>query len=97
MAESPVTIDDERQRFEVTLDGRTAYLTFRRDEARLVLIHTEVPPELGGRGLGSTIARAALDYARSNDLTVVPECEFVRSFLERHPDEATRVRIEPPR
>lgn len=85
--------NDDRDRFESTVDGHTAFLTYRREDDQIVLIHTEVPKELGGRGLGSELARAALEHARDNGLTVVPECPFVRSFLERHPDEAERVNV----
>jgi predicted GNAT family acetyltransferase len=96
MSDAPVIVNDELSRFESTVDGHTAYLTFRREGDRLVLIHTEVPSSLEGRGMGSTIVRGALEYARTNELTVVPECEFARSFLERHPDETARISLELP-
>jgi predicted GNAT family acetyltransferase len=91
---SDVTVNDGADRFETTIDGETAFLTFHRNGNRLVLIHTEVPEELGGEGLASLLAKTALQYARDNDLTVVPVCPFVQSYLERHPDEAAKTKLD---
>lgn len=60
----------------------------------VVLTHTVVEPRAEGRGVGSALARTALDAARAEDLTVVPRCHFVASWIERHPDYADLV--EPP-
>jgi uncharacterized protein len=82
-------------RFETTIDGRTAELTYRRHGDRLVLVHTEVPDELEGVGVGGALVTAAVDFAAQHGLTVVPMCPFARGWLERHPDVAKRVRIAP--
>src|SRR5262249_35231545 len=66
---------------------------------RLVLLHTEVPAALGGRGLGGRLVRAAVERASGEGLTVVPLCPFARTWLERHPDVAENVTVdwgEPP-
>jgi uncharacterized protein len=82
--------------FEIDLDGQLAYLMYRRDGERLILIHTEVPPLLEGRGLGGQLVTAAVDEAAEQHLTVVPLCEFAQDWLERHPAVAGRVPIEWP-
>ncbi len=94
MAQATVVLNEGLKRFEATLNEETAFLTFHRNGKRLALIHTEVPEALGGRGLASLLAKTALEYARTNDLTVVPICEFVRSYLEKHPDEAARTKLD---
>jgi uncharacterized protein len=91
-----VTDDAAAGRFEVTVDGHTGILVYALDGDRLVLVHTEVPDELSGRGLGGVLVRAALDRAQREGLTIEPRCPFARSWLERHPDEARRVAIEWP-
>jgi hypothetical protein len=78
-------------RFEMNLGGAIAFIDYRIDADRLVLVHTEVPEILSGRGVGSAIARAVLDNARARGLRVVPECEFVAGFIRRHPDYAALV------
>jgi predicted GNAT family acetyltransferase len=73
-----------------------AELVYRLDGERLVLTHTRVPEELGGRGLGGVLVRAAVDRAEAEGLTVVPECTFAKGWLEKHPDDAARISIDWP-
>jgi predicted GNAT family acetyltransferase len=93
-APGQVTDNAAQSRFEYTSEGSLAELLYRRRADRLVLIHTEVPDDLGGRGIGGALIRAALDWAVAENLTVVPLCPFARSWLERHPDDAARVTID---
>jgi predicted GNAT family acetyltransferase len=81
-------------RFELEADGHVAELVYRRNGKRLVLVHTEVPTELEGRGLGGRLVSAAADRAAREDLTLVPLCPFARRWLERHPDVAARATID---
>jgi predicted GNAT family acetyltransferase len=96
LADATVVLNEERRRFETRQDGFVAFLDVHRQGDVIVLVHTEVPDELEGRGIGSALVRSALEYARTNDLTVVPRCPFVRSYLERHPDEAERTKVRQP-
>jgi uncharacterized protein len=89
-----VTGNQAESRFELAADGLLAILRYRRNGNRLVLIHTEVPEQLEGRGLGGALVRAALDRAARDGLTVVPLCPFARGWLDRHPDPATEVTID---
>jgi predicted GNAT family acetyltransferase len=58
-----VTDNQAESRFELWADGLLAELPYRRNGKRLVLIHTEVPEELEGRGLGGALVTAAIDRA----------------------------------
>jgi uncharacterized protein len=89
-----VTNNEAAGRFEVREDGRLAELTYRRNGKRLVLIHTEVPVELEGRGIGGRLVWAAVDHAAREGMTVVPLCPFARGWLERHPDVAARAPVD---
>jgi predicted GNAT family acetyltransferase len=94
-SESQGVVDNrEQSRFEVSMDGRLAELDYRRHGDRLVLIHTEVPAELEGHGLGGRLVTAALGEAAAEGLTVVPLCPFARSWLEKHPDAAAQATID---
>ncbi|MBM9468605.1 GNAT family N-acetyltransferase [Nakamurella leprariae] len=80
------------RRFEVHVDGRVAgFVTYEwqgaGDAGVLVLPHTEIDPAFEGRGLGSILARGALQAARDAGASVVPLCPFIRRYLERHPEE----------
>ena len=95
MTDAPeVTDNRERSRFEIRVGDALAFLTYRRRADRLVLVHTEVPTELGGHGLAGTLTEAALATAAAEGLTVVPLCPFARSWLERHPGAAAGVSID---
>lgn len=72
------------QRYEVQKDGFLARLEYTQKDDRIAFQHTEVPPELGGQGIGSVLVRTALEDARDQRLTVVPYCPFVRSYIQRH-------------
>lgn len=89
----PVVDNPARSRFETVVDGHLAQLVYRRRRDRLVLIHTEVPEPLEGRGIGSELAAAAVAAARAEDLTVVPLCPFVLQWLRHHPEEAARTKV----
>jgi predicted GNAT family acetyltransferase len=82
------TVVDNRaaSRFELSVEGQTAFLQYARTGDSLVLVHTEVPPGLRGRHLGDALVRAAFDRARAEHLQVVAVCPFVLAFLRRHPN-----------
>jgi predicted GNAT family acetyltransferase len=90
----PVTDNQAESRFELWVDGRLAELPYRLNGKRLVLIHTEVPEELEGRGLGGALVRAAVDRAEREGMTVVPLCPFARGWLQRHPETAAKAAID---
>ena len=89
-----VTDNQDAAQFEARVGGDVAELTYRLRAGRLVLIHTEVPPSLEGRGIGGKLVQAAIDRARRDGLTIVPLCPFARSWLGRHPDAASDVDID---
>lgn len=87
----PVTDNVAASRFEITVDGHLAELVYERDDQQLVIVHTGVPDELEGRGIGGVLVTAAIDDAAQRGLTVVPKCPFARVWLKRHPEVAARV------
>src|ERR1035437_10714986 len=57
--------NEDRHRFELDVEGTIAFVTYRKSPGAITLVHTEVPPELGGRGIGSKLGRATLDAGRA--------------------------------
>jgi predicted GNAT family acetyltransferase len=90
---TPIVVqqNETASQFEVRQEDQLAVLQYDRSPGRLVLLHTEVPPGLAGRGIGSALVRAALASTRDHGLLVVPRCPFVRAYLLRHPEDATLV------
>jgi len=76
--------DEEAHRFESRVGGLRSLMNYRRFPDRIVLTHTEVPAPIEGHGLAGKLARAALDFARANQLRVVPLCPYVADFLRKH-------------
>jgi hypothetical protein len=95
MAPEPEVRDDASEsRFEIDVEGHRGVLEYHRSGKRLVLIHTEVPHALEGRGIAGRLVRAAVERAQREDLTIVPRCPYARAWLERHPDIAGSVSID---
>jgi uncharacterized protein len=75
----------ERNRFVATIDGeRAGFIVYRLRPGLLALIHTEVDERFEGRGVGSHLARFALEQARAKGLEVLPFCPFVNGWMKRH-------------
>ena len=73
-------------RFEIERDGKIAYLEYSMTGNVLGLIHTEVPAELRGLGLASSLAETALQYALKNKLKVDVICPSVHDYITKHPE-----------
>jgi predicted GNAT family acetyltransferase len=92
MTDASVEVRDnpERSRYEAHLDdavaGFAAYR--RRGDDIVVFTHTEVDPAFEGRGVGSALARTALDDVRARGLKVIAMCPFISAYIRRHPDYA---------
>jgi predicted GNAT family acetyltransferase len=79
--------DPKKQRFAIELGGaNVAVLDYTRPNGTLVLTHTGVPPAFEHRGIAARLAHAALEFAKTEGLKVVPRCSFVRAYLQRHPE-----------
>ncbi|MGI8457040.1 MAG: GNAT family N-acetyltransferase [Propionibacteriaceae bacterium] len=91
---SPVVVDNHAShRFEADVGGHLAgFAEYLSQPGRIVFTHTEVDPAYEGQGVGSALARCALDDVRAHStLRVVPRCPFIKGWIERHPDYADLV------
>ncbi len=89
--DTPPTIDHQPAacRFVARLAGAEAgECVYRRDGARMQIVHTEVDPALQGRGIAAALVEAAVAQARRERWQVVPRCSYVRAWLRRHPEAA---------
>ncbi len=75
-----------RSRFEIEMEGLTAYVEYLRTDDVFDIIHTIVPQPLEGRGIASSLVRTAFDYARDNKLTLKAACPYAHAWLLHHPE-----------
>ena len=77
----------DRLRYEMVVDGAVVgFIQYNVRGGRIVLAHTEINPEYGGRGLATSLAWGALDDIRARGKCIVPICPFVESFIRKHPE-----------
>lgn len=92
MTDVQTTDNAEQHRYEARVDGELAgFAEYRLQGDRVVFTHTEVDDAYEGQGIGSSLARSALDDVRAAGRTVVPLCPFIRSWIDKHPDYADLV------
>lgn len=75
-------------RYELAVDGHIAAAYYEIADGVITFDHTEVPPELGGKGIGSRLVQGALDQVRADGLKVIAGCPFVKGWLDKHPNYA---------
>ena len=79
--------DDARHRYHAEIDGHQAEIRFApAGDHVLDFQHTQVAPELRGRGVADALVRHALEDVRSRGERIIPTCPFVKAFLARHPE-----------
>lgn len=85
---NPATIihNAAAHQFEADTPHGKALLRYVQRGDSLDLMHTAVPPEEEGGGIGSSLAQAALDHARATGHKVIPSCPFVRAYVRKHPE-----------
>jgi predicted GNAT family acetyltransferase len=75
----------EAHRFELLKGGDVAaYSEYNLLKGMLMFTHTEVLPQFEGQGLGSKLARFALDEVRKRGLNAVPVCPFIAGYIRKH-------------
>ena len=75
-----------KHRYELEVEGHIAASYYELSGNVITFIHTEVPKELEGKGIGSRLVKGALDQVRANGLKVVPRCPFVKGYIDKYPE-----------
>jgi predicted GNAT family acetyltransferase len=78
--------DTARHRFEMKVGDHIAFIEYKQSPDKITLIHTEVPPQLEGKGAATAIIEKTLDYIEKNNFKLVPVCPLVVAYIKRHPE-----------
>lgn len=76
--------DADAQRFSTTVDGHEAEVSYELEDGLMLVTHTGVPKEIGGRGVAGELVRAAFDHARREGLRVRPLCAYAAAWVKRN-------------
>lgn len=93
-----VTNNAGKKRYEALVGqaGVAGFVDYQETSELVVLTHTEVDPTFEGRGVGSALARAALDDIRERRLKALVICPFILGWLGHHPDHRDLLFNAPP-
>jgi predicted GNAT family acetyltransferase len=77
--------DTRRGYFEAIEDGKEAgKMTYTwAGDSKFIIDHTEVSEEFNGKGVGKKLLMAAVEYARTNNLKIIPLCPFAKSVFDK--------------
>ena len=87
------TVRDNKalSRFELDVEGGTAFANYRLTPSAVIITHTETPRALRGRGIASQLVEGALALIRADGHKVIAGCGFVVDYLSKHPEHADMV------
>ncbi len=89
-------LNRDENRFEISFDEGTATLDFRKVEDDVLDFEsTVVPEDARGQGIAGDLVRQALEWARENELRVVPSCPFVERWIDGHEEFRDMVAVRP--
>ena len=75
-----------KRRFEFHIEGFTPHIEYMEREGKIYLVHTRVPEKLEGQGIASNLVKEVFRLIEKEHMTLVPVCDFVKSYLHRHPE-----------
>lgn len=87
-APPPVTHNTTEFRFEMAIGEAIAQLEYSMNASIMTIHHTYVPDAGRGKGVAGHLAKAAFDFARYQQLKVIPACSYITAYARRHPEAA---------
>lgn len=72
--------------FEMFVDEQRAIIDYKMKDDKVYLIHTEVPPELQGKGLAEVLVEKTFKYLEDHHLKLIPKCSYIQVYLRKHPE-----------
>lgn len=82
------TDDGKKGEFTAFVDGNKAGLIAYvwAGEEKFIIEHTEVGADFGGQGVGKKLVLAAVEFARENQLKIIPLCPYAKSVFDKNDD-----------
>ena len=87
-----VTDNQSASRYELTIDGQTAFANYHRTDDVLYIDYVESPPALRGTGATGQLMEGVMAHAKQKNLKVFPICSYAVSWLRKHPEYAAQMK-----
>jgi predicted GNAT family acetyltransferase len=88
MSDVKLEIDGKKGYFHIDVDGKQEgkmTFVFAGDD-KIIIDHTEVNPGNEGKGFGKKMVAKAVEYARENDIKIIPLCPFAKAVFDKVPE-----------
>ena len=82
--EEKVIHEKENERFVIYTEGNEVYVEYTMRNNSIDLHHTYTHPVLRGKGLAALVVKAAFEFAKENNLKVIPTCSYVQAFVSKN-------------
>lgn len=76
--------ETRNKRFVSYIESYEAVVEYSLKNNVIDLYRTFTPPKLRGKGIAGKIVRFALEYAKDNNLKVIPTCSYVKGYIDQH-------------
>lgn len=76
----------EKHRFELWAEEKCSFIDYELEGNHLILVHTEVPEELEGKGIAAALVEKTLQHLQEHNLKMQPLCSYIKVYLKRHPE-----------
>jgi len=82
----PLVDNQPAHNFEMIVEGQRAFIDYVKRDDVYLLVHTEVPKELEGRGIAAALVEKTFKYLEAKGAKIKPYCQYVQAYLKRHPE-----------
>ncbi len=82
--ECAIIHNKDAQRFETEVEGHKASIEYILEDNTIDILHTRVPRPIEGKGIAAALTKYALEYAKENQLKVIPTCSYTQIYIKRH-------------
>jgi predicted GNAT family acetyltransferase len=81
-----VTHNPTQGRYELAVEGGTAFANYRREGSVLVIPYVEAPVALRGQGVAGRLMEGVVAIARAEGWKIRPLCSYAAAWVRRHPE-----------
>ena len=82
----PLVNNQSTHNFEMIVDGQRPFIDYIKRDNVYLLVHTEVPEELEGKGIAAAMVEKTFKYLEANGFKIKVYCRYIQAYLKRHPE-----------